>query len=81
MHSHDVSLVDSRHSVSALGFGVVECVASHSFGSFPGDELDGLNDTVDNLRESGFNVGNGSGGGPNIPRARYQSTLLPCFLG
>ena len=35
--------------LAAAGLGVVERVARDALGGVPGDELDGLNDTVDNL--------------------------------
>lgn len=47
--SHDVRLVDSSDTVTAVLLGVVESVASHSLRSLERNELNGLDDAIDDL--------------------------------
>ena len=42
--------MDSSDAVAAAGLGVVERVARDALGGVPGDELDGLDNTIDYLR-------------------------------
>lgn len=48
-YSHNSSLVHSSNSVPSTDLSVVERVSSDSLGSVVGDQLDGLNDTIDDL--------------------------------
>lgn len=47
-HLHDGSLVDSADLVAADGAGVLESEAKNALRGVTGDELDGLNDTINN---------------------------------
>jgi hypothetical protein len=74
--------VNGSDLVSASFGSVVESVSCDSFGCFVRNELDGLDDTVDELyisfgSEERWNEMRVK---RDTPRARYQSTLLPCFL-
>ena len=46
---HNVSLVDGSDPIAAMSLSVMERIASNSLRRVPGDQLDGLHDTVDNL--------------------------------
>lgn len=46
---HNVGLVDSSDTITADGFSVSESITSNTLRSFSGDQLDGLNNTIDNL--------------------------------
>ena len=48
---HDVCLVDGSDPLAAARLSVMKRVASHTLRSVPGDQLNGLNDTVDDLVE------------------------------
>jgi hypothetical protein len=45
----DISLVDNSHSISADGASIVKSIGHTSTGGFFRDELNGLNNTTDNL--------------------------------
>ena len=47
--SHDVGLVDGSNALTAVRLGIVERVSRNAFGGIPSDELNGLDDTVNNL--------------------------------
>lgn len=46
---HNVRLVDGSNASASMGLSVMEGVASNALRSIPGNQLDGLHDTVDNL--------------------------------
>jgi hypothetical protein len=46
---HDVGLVDSSDTIAADGLSIGEGITGHTFGSFLGDQLDGLDHTIDNF--------------------------------
>jgi hypothetical protein len=50
---HDVRLVDSSDPVATCLGRIVESVTSYALGRLHGDELDGLNNAVDDLRYHG----------------------------
>jgi hypothetical protein len=74
--------VNGGNLVSASLGGIVESVSCDSLGCFVRNELDRLDDTVDELYISfgSEERWNEMRVGRDPPRARYQSTLLPCFL-
>lgn len=47
-HLHDGGLVNSADLCAANVLGVLESVSADTFGGLTGDQLDGLNDTIDN---------------------------------
>lgn len=49
-HLHDVCLVNSGDALAAARLGVVERILRDTFRGVPSNELDGLDDTVDDLR-------------------------------
>ena len=49
-HLHDVCLVDGGDALAAVRLGVVERVPRDALRGIPGNQLDGLDDTIDNLR-------------------------------
>ena len=49
MRLHDVGLVDGSDTVTTSRLGVVECITSDTLRSVPGNELDGLDNSVNNL--------------------------------
>lgn len=46
---HDVRLVDGGNSLPVALTSIVEGVARYTLRSFPGNKLDGLHNTIDNL--------------------------------
>jgi hypothetical protein len=52
MNSHNGGLVDGGNLSSTVLLSVVEGVSGHSLRSLVSDELDGLNNTIDDLDES-----------------------------
>ena len=47
---HNVSLVHGSDALAAVSLRVMERITSDAFRRVPGDELDGLDNTIDHLR-------------------------------
>lgn len=50
-YAHDVRLVDSGDTLASTRLRIVEGVAGHALRRVPCNELDGLDDTIDNLHD------------------------------
>lgn len=76
-YSHDICLVDCSDTLSSAGLGVVESISSNPLRGVPGNQFDGLNHTINDLR--GMSAQKLLKFHDNKLRAQYQSILPLCF--
>lgn len=82
---HNVCLVDGGDTVTTDRLGVSKSIASNTLGGFLGDELDGLNNTIDDLTfwkiSSTRSAKYSPSSNESLPRVRYQSIHPQCSHG